>query len=167
MRRADKAITEKREIAEIIRQCQVCRLGMSQDNWPYIVPVSFGFHDNGIYFHSARSGKKIDMLSANNRVCFEFESGVTLIQSETAPCDWSFAFRSVIGYGCVEELTRDEDKGIGLSHIMAQYSGKTWDFNNITLNGLRVFKIVIESMTAKQSPAPGSQHCPGRLRDNV
>ena len=156
MRRVDKAITEKREISEIIRQCQVCRLGMSQDNRPYIVPVSFGYHENTIYFHSARSGKKIDILSANNRVCFEFESGVTLKQSEKAPCDWSFAFKSVIGFGCVEELSNDEAKGIGLSHIMAQYSDKKWDFETIPLHGLRVFKIIIESMTAKQSPAPGS-----------
>lgn len=156
MRREDKAITEKRDVSEIIRQCQVCRLGMSQDNMPYIVPVSFGYHEHAIYFHSARSGKKIDMLSANNRVCFELESGVMLKQSETAPCDWSFAYKSVIGFGYAEELSNDEDKGIGLSHIMAQYSDKKWDFATIPLNRLRVFKIIIESMTAKQSPPPGS-----------
>ena len=86
---------------------------MSQDNRPYIVPVSFGYHENGIYFHSARSGKKIDMLSANNRVCFEFESGVMLKQSETAPCDWSFAFKSVIGFGYVEELSKMKIKASG------------------------------------------------------
>ncbi len=156
MRRAEKAITEKSEVSEIIRQCQVCRLGMSQDNRPYIVPLSFGYHENTIYFHSARNGKKIDMLSANNCVCFEFESGVAIKQSETAPCDWSFTFRSVIGFGVVEELLKDRDKIIGLSHIMAQYSDKTWDLDTIPLNGLRVFKIIIESMTAKQSPPPRS-----------
>ncbi len=156
MRRADKAITEKSEVSEIIRQCQVCRLGLSQDNRPYIVPVSFGYHENTIYFHSARSGKKIDMLSANNSVCFEFESEVALKQGETAPCDWSFTFKSVIGFGEVEELSKNEDKIIGLSHIMAHYSDKKWDFENIPLSGLRVFKIIIESMTAKQSPPPRS-----------
>lgn len=156
MRREEKAITEESEVSKIIKQCQVCRLGMSRDNKPYIVPVSFGYHENTIYFHSARSGKKIDILSANNSVCFEFEADVRVKPDETAPCDWSFTFKSVIGFGTAEELSTDEDKIIGLSHIMAQYSDKKWNFETIPLNGLRVFKIIIESLTAKQSPPPRS-----------
>ncbi len=141
------------EISEIIRKCQVCRLAMSQDNMPYIVPLSFGYDENTIYFHSAVTGKKIDMLAANNHVCFEFETDVAVKPDEAAPCDWSFSFRSVIGFGDVEELSQDEDKIIGLKRIMAQYSDKQWNFETVSLSGLKVFKIAISSMTAKQSPS--------------
>lgn len=154
MRRKDKGVKET-EISEIIRKCQVCRLAMSQDDKPYIVPVSFGYDETSIYFHSARVGKKIDILSVNNNVCFEFESEVTLLSDETSPCNWSFSFQSVIGFGKVEELSTVEDKIIGLSHIMRQYSNKKWDFKNIPLSGLSVWKISIDSITGKQSPPPG------------
>jgi nitroimidazol reductase NimA-like FMN-containing flavoprotein (pyridoxamine 5'-phosphate oxidase superfamily) len=154
VRRTDKEITDKMEISEIIKKCRVCRLAMSQDNIPYIVPVSFGYNENTIYFHSAVKGKKIDMLAANNHVCFEFECEVAVKPGETAPCDWSFSFKSVIGFGDVEELSRDEDKRIGLKRIMAQYSDKHWNFETVPLSGLKVFKIAIKSMTAKQSPPP-------------
>lgn len=154
MRRKDKAIKEMAEISEIIRQCQVCRLGLCQDNMPYIVPVSFGYDETSIYFHSIRAGKKIDILSVNNNVCFEFESEASIISNDTAPCNWSFSFRSVIGFGRAEELTTVEDKIAGLTHIMRQYSDKKWDFEDIGLTGLSVWKISIDSMTGKQSPPP-------------
>jgi len=43
MRRSDKEIESIDETAELIRKCQVCRIGMSRNDKPYIVPVSFGF----------------------------------------------------------------------------------------------------------------------------
>ncbi len=97
-------------------------MGLSQDNVPYIVPVSFGYDGKVLYFHSAMDGKKMDILSINNRVCFEFESGVKVIADEDKPCSWSFSFQSVIGFGKAEELSAREDKVRGLNHIMEQYS---------------------------------------------
>lgn len=152
VRRKDKAIEEKAKISEIIRSCQVCRLALCRDDKPYIVPVSFGYDDDSIYFHSARAGKKIDILAVNPHVCFEFESEVSIIPNETAPCNWSFSFQSVIGFGQVKEMSTAEDKRTGLAHIMRQYSDKQWNFDNISLEGLKVYKIVIDSMTGKQSP---------------
>lgn len=139
------------EISQIIRKCQVCRLALSQDDVPYIIPVSFGYDGKILYFHSARDGKKIDILSINNNVCFEFESGVEIIVDESKPCNWSFSFQSVIGFGKVEELSSPEEKIKGLKHIIAQYSEKEWSFDTLPLNGLRVWAINIESITGKQS----------------
>ena len=139
-------------ISQIINKCQVCRLGLSQDDVPYIIPVSFGYDGTTLFFHSAKDGKKVDILSVNNKVCFEFESGVEIIIDETKPCNWSFSFQSVIGFGKAEELSSPEDKIQGLKHIMTQYSDKEWNFENLPLNGLRVWAINIDSITGKQSP---------------
>jgi nitroimidazol reductase NimA-like FMN-containing flavoprotein (pyridoxamine 5'-phosphate oxidase superfamily) len=153
MRKKDKEISDMNIISQIINKCQVCRLGLSQDDVPYIIPVSFGYDGTTLYFHSAKDGKKVDILSVNNKVCFEFESGVELIIDETKPCNWSFSFQTVIGFGKVEELSSPGDKIQGLKHIMTQYSDKEWSFDNLPLNGLRVWAINIDSMTGKQSPA--------------
>jgi len=151
MRRKDKEIKDLEQISRVIKNCLVCRLGLSQDNIPYIVPVSFGYDGKTIYFHSAKSGKKMDILSVNNNVCFEFESGVEILSDEVKPCNWSFTFQSVIGFGKAEELSSREDKIKGLKHIMEQYSDKKWEFTDLPLNGIRVWAINIESVTGKQS----------------
>jgi hypothetical protein len=152
VRRVDKEITAVEAIVEVIRQCQVCRIGLAKDNLPYIVPVSFGYVEGAIYFHTAVSnGMKIEYISSNSTVCFEFEHNVQVVAHDQKPCDWSFTFQSVIGFGQVLEMKTDEEKRKGLGCIMAQYSKEKWDFNNIPLTGVKVWKIVIESMTGKQS----------------
>lgn len=153
MRRKEKEINDMAVISQIINKCQVCRLGLSQDDVPYIIPVSFGYDGTTLFFHSAKDGKKVDILSVNNKVCFEFESGVEIIIDETKPCNWSFSFQSVIGFGKAEELSSPEDKIQGLKHILTQYSDKKWSFDNLPLDGLRVWAINIDSITGKQSPA--------------
>jgi len=154
MRRKEKAIEERAAISEIIGKCQVCRLALCLDDQPYIVPVSFGYDETSIYFHSARAGKKIDILAVNANVCFEFELEVAILPDETAPCEWTFSFQSVIGFGKVKELSTAEEKRSGLAHIMQQYSDKNWNFGDSALSRVRVFRIVIDSMTGKQSPPP-------------
>ncbi len=130
----------------------MCRLALSKDDMPYIVPVSFGYDGKILYFHTALAGKKTDILAVNKNVCFEFESGVRVLPNETKACDWSFSFQSVIGFGRVKELFSPEDKIKGLTHIVAQYSENEWGVDTLPLNGLRVWAIHIESMTGKQSP---------------
>ena len=152
MRRKDKEIMNTDKISQIIQKCQVCRLGLAQNDMPYIVPVSFGYDGKTIYFHTALEGKKIDILTVNQNVCFEFEAGVQIVANETKACNWSFSFQSVIGFGKVEELSSPEAKIKGLTHIMAHYSEKEWGIDKLPLTSLRVWAIHIENITGKQSP---------------
>jgi uncharacterized protein len=151
MRLKEKELLDKESIKAIIRECSVCRLGLSVNDNPYIVPVSFGFDGLSIYFHTAIEGKKIEYIQANNKVCFEFEHKVQLAPDQKDPCKWTFSFQTVIGYGKIHELTEKDQKINGLSHIMAQYSKRKWVFNEEILKMIRLWKISIENMTAKQS----------------
>ena len=151
MRRKDREIQDRELISQIIGNCQVCRLGLAKDNAPYIVPVSFGYDGSAIYFHTARQGKKIDYILANNAVCFEFEQGVQLAPHDRNPCKWTFFFQSVIGTGMIHELLDLKDKIEGLNQIMKQYSGQAWVLDDKELNNLCVWKITIETISGKQS----------------
>jgi len=150
MRRTDKEITETALISRIIEQCDICRLGLAKENEPYILPVSFGYDGQAIYFHTSLEGKKIEFMAANSRVCVEFERGVQ-IRPHDNPCAWTFSFQSVIAYGTVRELTNPADKVLGLNHIMRHYSGREWVFDVKDLMGIRVWKVEIKSLTGKQS----------------
>ena len=44
MRKADREINNFQELVRIIKDCQVVRMGMYAENYPYIVPLSLGLH---------------------------------------------------------------------------------------------------------------------------
>jgi hypothetical protein len=151
LRRSDKEITDRSQIDRIIRGSQVCRLGFALNDEPYVVPLSFGYDGEALYFHTARRGKKIDFISANPRVCFELERNVQLLISPDEPCSWSFSFESVVGYGTISELTSHERKAYGLSQIVLHCSGREWGFGSSNLDSVRVWRLTVESVTGKLS----------------
>lgn len=42
MRQKDREVTELQEIIAIMRRCDVCRLALNDEGYPYIVPLNFG-----------------------------------------------------------------------------------------------------------------------------
>lgn len=151
MRRHDKEITNRQDIDGIIRSALVCRIAFASVNEPYVVPVSFGYDGEAIYIHTAKSGRKIDFINANNRVCFELEENVFLHVDDRDACGWTFEFESVIGFGTITELETTEDKARGLNQIMLHYSGREWDIDETATATTRVWRIDIESVTGKRS----------------
>lgn len=67
MRRKDKQITENNELVKTLKQAEYITLSLCSENKPYIATLSHGYDEenNCIYFHSAREGKKIDILKEN------------------------------------------------------------------------------------------------------
>ena len=150
MIRKEKEITEQTEIEAIIQKSIVCRIGLSDDNIPYIVPMCFGYQDNTIYVHGSLEGKKINILQKNQNVCFEFDINTEIIKSDKA-CEWGMKYKSVIGFGKAYFIHESDDKRKALEIIMKQYSDKPFQFWEKTINGTSVIKIEVESMTGKQS----------------
>ena len=153
MRRKDREIQDRELISHIIKNCQVCRLGLAKDNVPYVVPVSFGYDGHAIYFHTAREGKKIDFIEANNAVCFEFEHGVEVVPHDSDPCQWTVYYQSVIGTGSIRELVDAREKIEGLNQNMEHYSGRAWELAVKGPSTLRVWRITLETISGKQSKA--------------
>ncbi len=151
MRRNDKQIINRSEIDEIIKKSEVCRLAFAKDNIPYIVPVSFGYDGKSIFIHTAKTGRKIEFIKDNNLVCFEFDADVKTIEDETIPCKWTSAYKSVIGYGKIVELTTFDEQENAINQIMFQYSGKEWHFNKQMLKSVKLWKIEINEISGKQS----------------
>ena len=150
MRKKEKEITEISEIEAVIQQVTVCRIGMSDNNIPYIVPMCFGYQEDAIYVHGSLKGKKTDILQKNQNVCFEFDINTEVVEGEKA-CKWSMKYKSVIGFGKAIFLNELDDKRKALNIIMHQYSDSPFDFLEKAINGTSVIKIEIESMTGKQS----------------
>lgn len=151
MRRKDREIESREEMDDIIRGSQVCRIALAKGKIPYIVPVSFGYDGESIYIHTAKEGKKINIIKNNNNICFEFERNVKLLKDPGNPCKWTFSYESVIGFGKIYELESIGKRNNGLNKIMYQYSGREWIFGEDKLNNIRVWRIEINSITGKRS----------------
>ena len=151
MRRKDKEIQSREEILGIIERALVCRLGLCCDGVPYVVPLSFGYRDDCLYFHCAKEGKKMDMIRANPGVCFEIDIDAEVIQAEQ-PCDWGMGYASVIGLGTASVLEDPEEKKCGLDVIMEHYSSRpAGSYPESFLKHTAVIKVRIEEMTGKKS----------------
>ena len=151
MRLADKEIKDRGSIESVITKATVCRIGLCENNTPYVVPVIFGYKENCLYFHSARKGKKIDILKQNSNVCFEMDIDHELTKAES-PCDWDMKYRSVIGFGKASFVDDLEEKRKVLNTILEHYSGgNSHEYPEKLLSYTLIIKIEIESITGKQS----------------
>ena len=70
IRRKEKAIEKKDEVIAILGNAKYITIAMCQDNQPYLATLSHGYDERNhcIYFHCAKEGKKVDILTANNLV---------------------------------------------------------------------------------------------------
>jgi uncharacterized protein len=150
MRRTDREIQDRESIDQIIGAAGVCRLGLSMNNQPYVVPVSFGYDGKAIYFHSAAEGMKIDYMTANARVCFELEQDVRIVRNEALACKWGQLYSSVIGFGTVREITDAPGRQAAMNQVMRHYSGKDWEFDPEIFARVRLWRISIERLTGKR-----------------
>ena len=150
MRKKEKEITVHAAIEFIIQKSLVCRLALSGDNCPYIVPLCFGYQNHTLFFHSAREGKKIDMIKKNNRVCFEFDIDLELVKADQA-CKFDMKYRSVIGFGKASLVEDPEAKRQALNVIMQHYAGQSYTFPEDILSKTGIIKVEIESLSGKKA----------------
>jgi uncharacterized protein len=153
MRKKEKAITERELINRIIDQSQICHLACCLDNQPYVIPISFGYDGNTIYFHTARAGKKNEIFLKNPQVCLGFESTVNLITDQENACGWTFDFQSVIATGEIEEIKQPDLKKYGLNQIMLHYSGRNWKMPEREISKTKIWGVKLKTITGKRSPS--------------
>lgn len=149
MRRKEREIHNVSVIHDIIRRCTVCRLAMCENGRPYVVPLCFGYQDNALYFHSAREGRKLEILKKNGNVCFELDIDHELELSDQ-PCRCGMRYRSVIGFGKAAIVDDPESKRKGLDVLMRHYAEGSSDYSEQALENTVIIRVDIEEMTGKQ-----------------
>jgi len=151
MRRKDKEIIDTDMINAKIKEADVCRLAFCDGLIPYIVPMNFGYKHNTLYFHSAKEGKKLEIIKKNNSVCFEIECNVEIVKAEK-PCKWTTNYYCIIGNGKAEVVEDYNEKVKALNIIMEKYSNQVeCKFAKESVNSLTIIKVKITDVTGKKS----------------
>lgn len=156
MRRIERAL-DKAGILKVLDTCKVLRLGMCQEQQPYIVPLNYGYEMAGssliLYCHCANEGKKLDILRQNSNVCFEMDCNGRLKDGEEA-CSHSYFYASVIGNGIVEFLEEAEEKRKALAVLMRHMTGKDFSFfSKAALASVTVMRIQSDHYSGKANPS--------------
>ncbi|MGN1061482.1 MAG: pyridoxamine 5'-phosphate oxidase family protein [Candidatus Coproplasma sp.] len=151
MRKSNREIKEFNKIIEILDRCQVIRLGLHDKDYPYIVPLSFGWEVSGgklnLYFHCAKEGKKLDLIAANGKVCVEAD-----ILNGYKPTEKSVTadYESIIAFGTAEEVIGDEAiHGIKLLLDHCGISGYSPE-DCVLTKIVAVYKISVDTITGKK-----------------
>lgn len=150
MRRHDKELTDKVIIQEILEKSTICTIALFDTEYPYVVSLNYGYKANALYFHCATKGKKIDLIKKNNNVGFKIVQFHNLIKADLS-CDWTTAYRSIMGTGEIEIITDTECKLKGLDILMKQHGRAENTFKEKAVNKVLILKLNINKLTAKQS----------------
>ncbi len=119
MRRSKQVLS--REAAEkILREGDFGVLALSGDEgYPYAVPINYAVEGNKIYFHSAKTGHKLDAIRNNDKVSF-----CVVDRHEVVAEEFTTYFSSAIAFGRIRiiEDDADPDKLRGLELLADKYS---------------------------------------------
>lgn len=118
MRRKRQLLTNDAHAA-VMRRCTHGVLAcLGDDDYPYAVPVSFVFLNNKIFFHSAKSGHKIDAISKHPKVSF-----TVIDEDKIVSREFTTYFRSVIAFGRARIVEDESEKLDAFTALVDKYSG--------------------------------------------
>ena len=122
---------------------------LGDDGYPYGVPINHYYceEDGCLYFHSGKSGHKLDALKACDKASF-----CAYDQGFTRPGDWALNIQSVIVFGRLEIL-EDHERALDISRRLSfKFTGdEAYIEDEIRRSGPRVlvFRLIPEHMTGK------------------
>lgn len=173
MRLAKREVKDFQEVRQILADCDTVRLGLTDADGMFIVPVNFGYEfleetdgagedytedspgENRtgrlrLYIHSAREGRKAEAFAKCPVAALEMDCGHEIITGDYT-CSYSYAYRSIMGSGRIREVTEPEEKIHGLTVLMEHMEpGASVHFLPEMLERVGVYCIDVFEYTAKK-----------------
>lgn len=152
MRRKDREITDIRDIEKIIAGARYLHLGMFDGDFPYVVPMHYGYELKAgkiiFYMHCAKEGHKLDCIKKNNNVFIEIDMGEAIITADI-PCKYGAAYESVMCRGKAEIIDDKEEKVQALELLMKTQTGENHKIDVAMSEQVSVIRVDVLSYTGK------------------
>ena len=150
MRRSEKEITDVAELRRILEAARVCRVALCDGDRPYLVPLTFALDGDDLVLHSARHGRKLEVLRRNPAVCFEVEEGIEVAPAATA-CEFGMRFRTVIGHGDAQFIEERDEKARLLALFGPRYGAADHAPPEREIERTCVIRVRVRELTGKSS----------------
>lgn len=150
MRRFKQLLPQETAI-EILNRNTSGTLALIGDNdYPYAVPISYVYIDGKLYFHSAKSGHKIDAIIKHEKASF-----CVIDQDHIVPEKYTTYFRSVIAFGKVH-LVEDMNEMRRIATLLfmkysADYKDGIPKEIDSSIRNMAIIEMTIEHLTGKEA----------------
>ena len=144
-------ILNREEIDAILKQCKTCWVAMSEDGFPYVLPMNFAMDGDRVILHSAQSGRMWETIQKNPKVCINWTLGEELAwQDERVGCSYRVKSKSVIIEGTAEIVEDFDEKERLFIQFMTQYSDLPFKFSAPAIRNVGVLIVPIGKLAVKE-----------------
>lgn len=159
MRRKDREVTDFKKITEIISECDIIRIGLSDGEFPYIVPLNFAYTVCGeqieFYVHGAMAGRKYELMKRNGKCSFEMDIPL-IMECIAEKKDVTMRYKSVMGTAVITFLEGSEKQNAIDNIIMQRYDQtRYFEYNKAVVKHTAVARLSAIDITAKVNPING------------
>lgn len=134
MRRFENGTRDPEMIAAILDQIKIVHVGCFDEEYPYVVPLSYGYEIKDgkllVYLHGAREGHKVDLWKKNPHVALTFSTFYNHPDRLYKGC--MHDFRSVMALGTIAPVDRDMQSrihGTAVQTVLRQNARKPTQFS--------------------------------------
>jgi nitroimidazol reductase NimA-like FMN-containing flavoprotein (pyridoxamine 5'-phosphate oxidase superfamily) len=147
------------ECERIMTSSPVGVLVMCEGSEPYAIPMNHAYADGKLYFHCAPTGRKLDMVRANPRVCYvvtyDFGERGGPIDPRQCHGDWE----SVIAYGAARVVEDRDELRTAFTIFVASFDSE-FEVSEHALDTTSAIIVDVESMTSRREvPGQDVEYC--------
>ena len=148
LRREDRRLDDDAAMALLKRGEYGILSTSDKDNTPYGIPVNYVVMEDGIFFHCATEGHKLDNITSNKGVSF-----CVVGKTELIPEKFSTRYESVVVSGAADVIEAEVLKKKALRALVAKYAPDHIPAGDAYIDKLKdqtaVVRIQIEKLAGK------------------
>ncbi len=153
----DRAAYDEKTIHKILDDGTLCHVGISMQNQPFVIPMSYARDGNTLILHGSPKSRLMQSMSDSIPVCVTVThlDGLVLARSTYSH---SVNYRSVVMFGTAHAVTDPAEKRFALDlltdHITPGRTKVARAPSESELKGTAVVRFTIEEASAKSRSGP-------------
>jgi hypothetical protein len=157
VREPQRAVYERSVVNRILDEGFICHVGFAVDGQPFVIPTSYGRHDDVLYIHGSAASRMLRNVSAGIPMCVTVTllDGLVLARSIF---NHSMNYRSVVVLGKGMAIEDREEKLTALrllsEHIVPGRWNEVRQPNEKELKATTIIRLPIEEFSAKVREGP-------------
>ncbi|MGH9517753.1 MAG: pyridoxamine 5'-phosphate oxidase family protein [Terriglobales bacterium] len=152
VREPQRAVYDREIVNRILDEGFICHVGIAVDGQPFVIPTSYGRHDDFLYIHGSAASRMLRNASAGIPMCVTVTllDGLVLARSIF---NHSMNYRSVVVLGTGTAIEDREEKLTALrllsEHIVPGRWNEVRQPNEKELKATTIIRLPIEEFSAK------------------
>jgi hypothetical protein len=157
IREPQRAVYDREVVNRILDEGFICHVGFAVDGQPFVIPTSYGRHDNVLYIHGSAASRMLRNVSAGIPMCVTVTllDGLVLARSIF---NHSMNYRSVAVLGTGTAIEDREEKLTALrllsEHIIPGRWNEVRQPNEKELKATTIIGLPIQEFSAKVREGP-------------